>query len=183
MLNDSWKRTKGALSSRPFGMERIQGAEWPPARNGSLPKIRPMARRTAGCRPNQSQTAPVLRFSAERSVIPRLIPTTSGFTHCESGWNESEKPYPPYTIGPNDWRIVRSAAIERSGVNIKDPPAAQGTTVPSRSRREKPPQPRYPISLSDGVTPQRFSEYAGNMLRRLRQNSRCARVAVTEFSK
>ena len=38
------------------------------------------------------------------------------------------------------------------GVNINDPPGAHGTTVPSRSRREKPPHPRYPISLSDGVT-------------------------------
>ena len=79
--------------------------------------------------------------------------------------------------------MVLSAASEISGVNIRDPAAAQGTTVPSMSRREKPPHPRYPMSLSEGVIPQTFSEYPGNSPRKLRQYARCASVATIEFWK
>jgi hypothetical protein len=41
---------------------------------------------------NQRQTRPVRRFSALRSVMPRSMPITSGFTHPSVGWNASAKP-------------------------------------------------------------------------------------------
>jgi hypothetical protein len=46
-----------------------------------------------------------------------------------------------------------------SGANIKEPPAAHGTTVPSMAgSRGGPPQATYPFALSEAVMPHTLGE-------------------------
>src|SRR5580700_832436 len=75
--------------------------------------------------------------------------------------------------------MVRRAGREASGVSIKDPAAAQGTTLPSMGPfLGGPPHALYPVLLSELVMPQISSEYPGNSFLRSMQKTRCARVAV-----
>src|SRR5260370_15130770 len=133
---------------------------------------------------NHRQMFPVRAFSALSNMIPTLMPITSLSTQPVAGLKASTNPYRPYTLSPYLSRIARRAATDKSGVNIKDPPAADGTTVPSiATSRGGPPQASDPFALSEAVIPQMFGPYPGNSCERFMQKARCASVALIEFSK
>src|SRR6266403_5394989 len=104
---------------------------------------------------NQFHTLPVRRFSALSSVMPASSPITSGETQPVFGLKASAKPYLFQILSPYCFFMARRAGREISGVSMRDPAAAQGTTLPSfLLRRGGPPQALYPDLVMELVIPQ-----------------------------
>src|SRR5438270_11969823 len=106
---------------------------------------------------NVSHTKPVRRFSAINKMIPVSIPITSESYQFFSGLNAFTNPYLVQDEGYL-LRIVFRTRSASAGKNVKDPPAALGTTVPSIGPiAGGPPHTTYPCCESEAVIPHNSS--------------------------
>src|SRR5580698_231957 len=104
---------------------------------------------------NHFQTLPLTRFSALSSVMPTSRPRVSVESQPVRGLKASAKPYLPHIVSPYFSFMVCIAGMQMSGVIISEPPAAQGTTVPSIFECVGgPPHAVYPLGLEELVMPQ-----------------------------
>jgi len=122
-----WHSSRSADSPQPARSQQLiklhRYCLWNPAR--AIPFF------AASFFMNCSQTKPVRAFSAISSVIPRSIPITSGLYQFFSGLRTSTKLY--FRQAPFAYfsRIVRRTRSVSAGKKGKEPPAAQGTMLPS----------------------------------------------------